>query len=86
MAVAVGGALTPVRRARRFAAPAALRALSEPVRMPGRGQRDRTDIFKKRALIAARQPIDGIIERQPVDRLHVAHQFVDRTPRASMRQ
>ena len=41
-------------------------------------QRDRTDVFKERALVATRQPIDGIDQRQPVHRPHIAHQFMNR--------
>ena len=41
-------------------------------------QRTGPDIFEKRALITARQPLDSIDKRQPVDGPHVVHQFVDR--------
>ena len=41
-------------------------------------QRDRSDLFEKRALVAAREPIDRVRERQPLHRLDVAHQFAHR--------
>ena len=66
-----------LRRRRRALGPTPLR----------RRQRDRTDIGKERALIAARQPLDGVVERQPVDRLDVVHQLAwTGPPSASMRQ
>ncbi len=80
-----GGVLPPGRRVRRFSRASCLARAFRVVR--GRGERNRADIFKKRTLVTARQPVDGLAERQPVHGLHVAHQFVNRRHRAaSMRQ
>ena len=46
--------------------------------MRGRGQRNRTYIFKKGTLITTREPIDGIRKRQPVHGFHVTHQLMNR--------
>ena len=84
--VAAGGAVTSGRRVRRFSGALFGARFPGGRGMRGRRQRDRADIFQKRALVAARQPFDGVAKRQPVHGPHVAHQFMNRLAAASMRQ
>ena len=46
-------------------------------RRRNRLKRERTHIGKKHTLVCAGEPLDGGVEREPFDGLHILHQLVD---------
>ena len=67
----------PARLCRALGAVAALLGLVA-LRLLGRLQRRRPDIREEHLFVRTRQRLDGLLQRQPLDRLDVVHQLADR--------